>query len=111
MEVFNILNISQQALFTFIYIWLLSGIGEGLAQNMRQQLFHAIIQQDMAFFDKERTGELMNRFVSKLTQLWNFVTIIFSFYFRVMSDVQEFKSAFKQCVSQGLRSGTQVGMN
>ena len=41
----------------------------------------------MAFFDEHRTGELVNR---------------------LTTDVQDFKSAFKQCVSQGLRSVTQT---
>lgn len=43
--------------------------------------------QDIAFFDKTRSGEI----VSRLT-----------------SDIQDFKSSFKICISQGLRSLTQI---
>ncbi|XP_019887493.1 ATP-binding cassette sub-family B member 8, mitochondrial isoform X3 [Ooceraea biroi] len=43
--------------------------------------------QDIAFFDKTRSGEI----VSRLT-----------------SDIQDFKSSFKTCMSQGLRSLTQI---
>lgn len=43
--------------------------------------------QDIAFFDRTRSGEI----VSRLT-----------------SDIQDFKSSFKTCISQGLRSFTQI---
>ncbi|CAL7939325.1 unnamed protein product [Xylocopa violacea] len=75
------------AFFTFIYIYMLSHVGERIAMNLRQDLFKSIIMQDIIFFDKNRSGEI----VSRLT-----------------SDVQDFKSTFKICVSQGLRSITQI---
>ncbi|CAD7086580.1 unnamed protein product [Hermetia illucens] len=61
-----------QSGFTFLYILL---------------LFKQIIIQDLAFFDKNRTGELVNR---------------------LTADIQDFKSSFKQFVSQGLRSVAQL---
>lgn len=76
-----------QSGFTFLYILLLSQIGEQMAASLRQDLFEQIIIQDLSFFDAHRTGEL----ISRLT-----------------SDVQDFKSCFKQCVSQGLRSVAQL---
>ncbi|KAI4498969.1 hypothetical protein M0802_005835 [Mischocyttarus mexicanus] len=76
-----------QAFFTFIYIHTLSHIGERVAMKLRQDVFKSIIVQDVAFFDKNRTGEI----VSRLT-----------------SDIQDFKSTFKICISQGLRSSTQI---
>lgn len=76
-----------QSCFTFVYILLLSQIGEQIAAKLRQDLFKQIIIQDLAFFDANRTGELVNR---------------------LTADVQDFKSCFKQCVSQGLRSIAQL---
>lgn len=76
-----------QAAFTFFYIHLLSQVGERVATQMRRDLFESIMNQDMAFFDRERTGELVNR-----------LTV----------DVQDFKSSFKQTISGGLRAITQV---
>lgn len=76
-----------QAVFTSVYICLLSKIGEQMAAKIKQDLFDQIIIQDLAFFDANRTGELVNR-----------LTV----------DVQEFKSSFKQCVSQGLRCIAQL---
>ncbi|XP_076238372.1 mitochondrial potassium channel ATP-binding subunit [Calliopsis andreniformis] len=76
-----------QAFFTFVYIYTLSQVGERVAMNLRQDLFKSIIMQDITFFDKNRSGEI----VSRLT-----------------SDIQDFKSTFKTCISQGLRSTTQI---
>ncbi|XP_032662942.1 mitochondrial potassium channel ATP-binding subunit isoform X1 [Odontomachus brunneus] len=76
-----------QAFFTFLYIYTLSHVGERIAVNLRQDLFKSIIMQDVSFFDKTRTGEI----VSRLT-----------------SDIQDFKSSFKICISQGLKSCTQI---
>ncbi|KAM5125659.1 mitochondrial potassium channel ATP-binding subunit [Mantella aurantiaca] len=54
---------------------------------MRKNLFTSLLRQDMAFFDTQKTGLLVNR---------------------LTSDVQEFKSSFKQVISQGLRNSTQT---
>ncbi len=35
--------------------------GERLVRSLRQRLFASIITQDLGFFDKTRTGELINR--------------------------------------------------
>lgn len=77
----------MQSGFTFLYIYLLSRIGEQMAAKLRQDLFRQIIIQDIEFFDKNRTGELVNR---------------------LTADVQDFKTSFKQFVSQGLRSVAQL---
>ncbi|XP_015594186.1 ATP-binding cassette sub-family B member 8, mitochondrial isoform X4 [Cephus cinctus] len=77
----------MHAVFSFVYIYTLSGVGERIAMRLRQNLFKSIIMQDIAFFDKNRTGEIVNR---------------------LTSDIQDFKSAFKMCISQGLRCMTQI---
>ncbi|CAB3251091.1 unnamed protein product [Arctia plantaginis] len=76
-----------QATFTFLYIHLLSQVGERVATHMKQDLFESILRQDIEFFDRERTGELVNR-----------LTV----------DIQDFKSSFKQTISGGLRAITQI---
>ncbi|GIY07380.1 mitochondrial potassium channel ATP-binding subunit [Caerostris darwini] len=76
-----------QSIFTFCYISLLSVSGERVARNMRKELFSSIIEQDIAFFDAHKTGEISSR---------------------LTNDVQEFKSCYKLCISQGLRSITQA---
>uniref|UniRef100_A0A670KB86 Mitochondrial potassium channel ATP-binding subunit n=1 Tax=Podarcis muralis TaxID=64176 RepID=A0A670KB86_PODMU len=76
-----------QGLMTFGYILLLSWIGEKVANRMRKQLFSSFLRQEVAFFDANQTGQLVNR---------------------LTTDIQEFKSSFKLVISQGLRSLTQT---
>ncbi|XP_051970908.1 mitochondrial potassium channel ATP-binding subunit [Xyrauchen texanus] len=76
-----------QGLLTSGYIILLSKVGERVAANMRKTLFTSLLRQDVAFFDANKTGQLVNR---------------------LTSDIQEFKSSFKLVISQGLRSATQT---
>ena len=51
-----------QGLLTFLYISLLGTVGERTAARMRSTLFESIINQDIAFFDSHKTGEIVNRF-------------------------------------------------
>ncbi|CEG64419.1 hypothetical protein RMATCC62417_01396 [Rhizopus microsporus] len=85
MKLFGLLV--SQGFLTFAHIALVSAFGENVAKRLRSKLFSAIIQQDLTFFDTHRSGEL----VSRLT-----------------ADVAEFKSTFKQLVTQGLKSVTQT---
>ncbi|EDV28750.1 uncharacterized protein TRIADDRAFT_19732 [Trichoplax adhaerens] len=82
-----VLYYGGQAALTCTYITLLSTIGENIAARMRKKLFASLMKQDVAFFDKYKTGEI----ISRLT-----------------ADIQDFKSAMKQCISQGVRSITQT---
>ncbi|XP_034279397.1 mitochondrial potassium channel ATP-binding subunit [Pantherophis guttatus] len=76
-----------QGVLTFGYILLLSWIGEKVAGSMRKQLFSSFLREEIAFFDANQTGHLVNR---------------------LTADIQEFKSSFKLVISQGLRSLTQT---
>ncbi|XP_044265492.1 mitochondrial potassium channel ATP-binding subunit isoform X1 [Tribolium madens] len=76
-----------QSLCTFFYIYMLSNLGEKISFQMKTDLFAAIMRQDIAFFDQQRTGEVINR---------------------LTSDIQDFKSSFKQTVSGGLRAIAQI---
>ncbi|KAI8982962.1 ABC transporter type 1, transmembrane domain-containing protein [Pilobolus umbonatus] len=85
LKLFSLL--AGQGFLTFAHITLVSAFGENVAKRLRARLFSAIIRQDISFFDTHRSGEL----VSRLT-----------------ADVAEFKSTFKQLVTQGLKSITQT---
>lgn len=98
--------ITVQGLLTSGYIILLSQVGERVAADMRKTLFASLLRyvplkarsrwnvktrgspggryclclrQDVAFFDGNKTGQLVNR---------------------LTADIQEFKSSFKLVVSQ-----------
>lgn len=76
-----------QSIFTFLYISSLAHVGERLSCRLRLAMFESVMNQDMEYFDQTRTGEIMNS---------------------LSGDVQDFKSAFKLCVSQGIRSVAQT---
>ncbi|XP_050296701.1 mitochondrial potassium channel ATP-binding subunit [Anthonomus grandis grandis] len=76
-----------QSFFTFFYISMLSNLGEKIAFKMKTDLFASILKQDIAFFDAQRTGEIVTR---------------------LTADIQDFKSSFKQTISGGLRAATQI---
>lgn len=74
-----------QGAFTTVTITSLSALGENMAVALKTRLFHSIVSQDIEFFDKRRTGEILNV---------------------LTADIQEFKSSFKTFFAQGLRSFT-----
>lgn len=76
-----------QAFTSFAYISLLSNVGERIAARLRRNLFQSYLYQDVSFFEQHKTGELIDR---------------------LTTDVQDFKSSFKACISQGIKSTTQM---
>lgn len=62
-------------------------IGERITARLRQDTFSSILNQEIAFFDKTRTGELINR---------------------LSSDTTEVGSVLSSNMSQGLRSTAQA---
>ena len=51
----------SQSVFTFLYITLLSHMGERLAVRLRTAFFRSLVEQDMVFFDSHKSGELVSR--------------------------------------------------
>ncbi|XP_050432013.1 mitochondrial potassium channel ATP-binding subunit [Adelges cooleyi] len=76
-----------QGISTFVCISMLSKVGENVAIRMRYELFSSILRQELEFFDKTRTGDILQR---------------------LTTDVQEFKSSFKIVIVQGLKNATQL---
>ena len=64
-----------QSIFGMVRAWLFTVAGERIVARLRTDLFRAILGQDIAFFDKSRTGELTNRLASDTTVLQNTVTV------------------------------------
>jgi ATP-binding cassette subfamily B (MDR/TAP) protein 8 len=53
---------------TFAHITLVAAFGEKVAQRLRAKLFAAIIQQDMSFFDRHQSGELVGRLTTDVAE-------------------------------------------
>lgn len=76
-----------QALFGLLRAWLFTLAGERVVTRLRQQLYEAIVRQDVAFFDEVRTGELTNRLASDTSVLQNTVTVNISMLLRFTAQV------------------------
>jgi ATP-binding cassette subfamily B protein len=70
------------AIFTFIRYTLFTIAGERVVTRLRGRLFKAILSQDVAFFDKNRTGELTSRLSSDCTVIQDAVTVNISMFLR-----------------------------
>jgi ATP-binding cassette subfamily B protein len=62
--------------------YLFTTAGEKIVTRLREQVYKAIMEQDIAFFDSRRTGELMSRLASDATVLQNAVSINISLSMR-----------------------------
>lgn len=49
------------AFANFGRVYIIRASGQRIVTRLRQNLFQSIMRQDMAFFDKTKTGELVNR--------------------------------------------------
>lgn len=73
--------------FTTIRGWLFTLVGERLVRNLRKRLFEQIIIQDVAFFDTNKTGELMNRLSSDTAVIQSCLSVNISMGLRSMAEV------------------------
>ncbi|MDF1667158.1 MAG: ABC transporter transmembrane domain-containing protein, partial [Planctomycetota bacterium] len=55
--------------------YLFSVAGERIVSDLRISLYRSLIEQDIGFFDGEKTGDLMNRLSADTTVLQNAVTV------------------------------------
>ncbi|EGC38752.1 hypothetical protein DICPUDRAFT_148530 [Dictyostelium purpureum] len=67
---------------TLIRSWLFYLAGQKFVARIRRNLFAAIVTQEVAFFDQNRTGELVSRLSSDSQVIQNSVTVNVSMLFR-----------------------------
>ncbi|XP_032239123.2 ABC transporter B family member 25 [Nematostella vectensis] len=70
-----------------IRAWLFTLAGQRLVARIRRELFNAIIKQEVAFFDTNRTGELINRLSSDTQVIQNAVTVNVSMLLRYIVQI------------------------
>nr|CAI99870.2 putative ATP-binding cassette, sub-family B, member 10 [Brachidontes pharaonis] len=70
------------AIFAFLRSWMFTLAGQRFVARLRKKLFAQIIEQDVAFFDTNRTGELCNRLASDTQVLQNAATVNISMLVR-----------------------------
>ena len=74
------------AVANFGRVYLILTTSQRIIKRVREQLFQGILRKEMAFFDKQKTGELVNR---------------------LSSDTEVMSNAVTQNISDGLRALTQ----
>lgn len=75
------------ALANFGRVYIIQSTGQRIVMRLRKQLFMSIMNQEMAFFDRNKTGELINR---------------------LSSDTEVVGQSISQNLSDGLRSVMQA---
>jgi len=72
--------VSAAAMGIRYYLFMLAG--ERVITRLRKELYRAILDQEVAFFDKERTGDLMSRLASDTATIQGSVSANISFGLR-----------------------------
>ncbi|KAJ1937833.1 hypothetical protein FBU59_004637, partial [Linderina macrospora] len=75
----------SNGLLTFAHTTLVTVLGERIGLRLHAQAMDTLLAQDLAFFDRTQSGELVAR---------------------LAADIGEFQSTFKKLVTQGLKSAT-----
>ena len=70
-----LLVFTVQAIASTLRYFLFTMAGERIVQNLRSQLYSHILNQEIAFFDFNKTGELMSRISSDTTIVQNAVSV------------------------------------
>ena len=70
------------AVGSFIRYYLMTWLGERIVADLRYQVFSKIIEFDIAFFEKTRTGELLSRLTTDTTLLQTVIGSSFSLALR-----------------------------
>jgi len=70
------------AVAAFFRSWLFTLTGQSLVARLREELFAHLISQEIAFFDLNRTGELMNRLSSDSQVIQNALSVNVSMLIR-----------------------------
>jgi ATP-binding cassette subfamily B protein len=76
-----------QALAFALRFSLFTIAGERVVARLRADLFARLMDQDIAFFDENKTGELMNRLASDTTVLQNTVSVNISMGLRFIASI------------------------
>jgi ABC transporter fused permease/ATP-binding protein len=79
--------LSVQAIATGLRYVLFTTAGERIVTKLRRDLFSRLLDQEIAFFDSRRTGELQSRLASDTTVLQNAVSVNISMALRNLATI------------------------
>jgi ABC transporter fused permease/ATP-binding protein len=61
--------LAVQSIFSFFRVWLFALVSERSMRDIRMSLYSRLVRLPLSFFDKRRTGELISRITSDVSQL------------------------------------------
>ncbi|MBN7809938.1 ATP-binding cassette domain-containing protein [Algoriphagus sp. H41] len=61
--------LAVQSIFSFFRVWLFALVSERSMRDIRLAVYSKLVRLPMSFFDKRRTGELISRITSDVSQL------------------------------------------
>jgi ABC-type multidrug transport system fused ATPase/permease subunit len=79
---FIFLQLAIQTIFSFLRIYLLTGVGERSLADMRRDVYSKLLSQPMSYFTEKRVGELSSRISSDLSQIQDAVSFTFAEFLR-----------------------------
>lgn len=75
-------QLSLQAIFSFMRIYLLTEVGERSLADMRKDVYTKLLSMPMQFFADKRVGELSNRLSSDLSQIQDAISFTLAEFLR-----------------------------
>lgn len=71
-----------QMIFSYLRIYLLTGVGERSLADMRRDVYTKLLTQPMSYFTEKRVGELSSRISSDLSQIQDAISFTFAEFLR-----------------------------
>lgn len=69
----------------FLYQYVFETVSQGMLYNMRDKVYRKLLQEDFAFYNKKRTGDLMSRQTGDMDAIRHFVAyVIYAVYQNVL---------------------------
>ncbi|WP_132053755.1 ABC transporter ATP-binding protein [Pseudocnuella soli] len=75
-------QLSLQAVFSFMRVYLLTDVGERSLADMRKDVYSKLLSMPMHFFAEKRVGELSNRLSSDLSQIQDAISFTLAEFLR-----------------------------
>lgn len=75
-------QLTVQMVFSYLRIYLLTGVGERALADMRKDVYSKLLTQPMHYFTEKRVGELSSRISSDLSQIQDAISFVFAEFLR-----------------------------
>jgi len=74
--IFMILLTLLRSILRFVFLWIFETSSQGMLYDMRDGVYRNLLQKDFAFYNKNRTGDLMSRQTGDMMAIRHFVAFV-----------------------------------